>query len=77
MASRADQLASNLSLAKFSQATDLKKRLWFTLGALIVFRFLSFVPLPGVGHCPHDEAPQLVNPLLVDFVKRVSGAAAA
>jgi len=49
MASRADQLASNLSLAKFSQATDLKKRLWFTLGALIVFRFLSFVPLPGVA----------------------------
>lgn len=48
MASRADQLASNLSLAKFAQATDLKKRLWFTLGALIVFRFLSFVPLPGV-----------------------------
>ena len=48
MASRADQLASQLSLAKFSQATDLKKRLWFTFGALIVFRFLSFVPLPGV-----------------------------
>ena len=48
MASRADQLASNLSFAKFSQATDLKKRLWFTLGALIVFRFLSFVPLPGI-----------------------------
>jgi preprotein translocase subunit SecY len=48
MASRVDQLASNLSLAKFSQATDLKKRLWFTIGALIVFRLLSFVPLPGV-----------------------------
>ena len=27
---------------------ELKKRLWFTLGALIVFRFLSFVPLPGI-----------------------------
>jgi len=48
MASRADQLASNISLAKFAQATELKKRLWFTLGALVVFRFLSFVPLPGV-----------------------------
>ena len=33
------------------------------------------VPLAGVGHCPHDEAPQLVNPILVDFVKRTSGAA--
>jgi len=48
MASRADQLASSISLAKFGQATDLKKRLWFTIGALIVFRFLSFVPLPGI-----------------------------
>jgi preprotein translocase subunit SecY len=48
MASRADQMAGNLSLASFSKATDLKKRLWFTIGALIVFRFLSFVPLPGV-----------------------------
>src|SRR3546814_947077 len=44
MASRADQLASNLSFSKFGQATELKNRIWFTIGALIVFRFLSFVP---------------------------------
>ena len=49
MASRADNLASNLSLANFSKATELKKRIWFTVGALIIFRFLSFVPLPGVN----------------------------
>ena len=49
MASRADNIASTLSLAKFSQATELKNRIWFTVGALIVFRFLSFVPLPGVN----------------------------
>ncbi len=49
MASRADNIASNLSLANFSKATELKNRLWFTVGALIVFRFLSFVPLPGVN----------------------------
>ena len=48
MASRADQLASNFSFSKFGQATELKNRIWFTIGALIVFRFLSFVPLPGV-----------------------------
>ena len=48
MASRADQMASNLNLSKFGQATELKNRIWFTIGALIVFRFLSFVPLPGV-----------------------------
>ncbi len=49
MASRADNMASNFSLAKFSQATELKNRIWFTIGALIVFRFLSFIPLPGVN----------------------------
>ncbi|MDX2211154.1 MAG: preprotein translocase subunit SecY [Sphingopyxis sp.] len=48
MASRADQLASNINFSKFGQATELKNRIWFTIGALIVFRFLSFVPLPGV-----------------------------
>ncbi len=49
MASRADNIASTLSLANFSKATELKSRIWFTIGALIVFRFLSFVPLPGVN----------------------------
>ena len=49
MASRADNVASSLNLANFSKATELKNRIWFTIGALIVFRFLSFVPLPGVN----------------------------
>ena len=49
MASRADNIASNMSLANFSKATELKNRIWFTIAALIVFRFLSFVPLPGVN----------------------------
>ena len=49
MASSADNFASNLSLANFSKATELRQRIWFTIGALIVFRFLSFVPLPGVN----------------------------
>ena len=48
MASVAEQMASSISFAKFSQATDLKKRLWFTIVALVVFRLLSFVPLPGI-----------------------------
>jgi preprotein translocase subunit SecY len=48
MASVAEQLASNLNLGVFSKATELKKRLWFTLGALIVFRIGTYVPVPGV-----------------------------
>src|SRR5215204_2968031 len=48
MASAAEQMASNISLSGFSKATELKKRIWFTLGALVLFRFLSFVPMPGI-----------------------------
>ena len=48
MASNADNLASNLNLANFGKATELRQRIWFTIGALIIFRFLSFVPLPGI-----------------------------
>ena len=48
MSSAAEQLAANISWGSFSKAHELKKRLWFTLGALILFRFLSFVPIPGI-----------------------------
>ena len=48
MASAAEQLASNLSLDTLSKATELKKRIWFTLGALLVYRVGSYIPVPGV-----------------------------
>src|SRR5918993_728359 len=48
MASAAEQMATSFSLANFAKASDLKKRLWFTLGALVIFRLLSFIPLPGI-----------------------------
>ena len=48
MASPAESLAANLNMAAFSKATDLKKRIWFTLGALIVYRLGTHVPLPGI-----------------------------
>jgi preprotein translocase subunit SecY len=48
MASAAEQLAANLNLGVLSKATELKKRIWFTLGALIVFRVGTYIPVPGV-----------------------------
>ncbi|MFT8244637.1 preprotein translocase subunit SecY [Roseomonas sp. BN140053] len=48
MASAAEQLAANLNLGVLSRATELKKRLWFTLGALIVYRLGTYIPVPGV-----------------------------
>lgn len=49
MASAAEQLASNLNFSTFAKAEDLKKRLWFTLGALLVYRLGTYIPLPGLN----------------------------
>lgn len=48
MASAAEQLAANMNFGAFAKATELKKRIWFTLSALIVYRLGTFVPLPGI-----------------------------
>jgi len=48
MASAAEQFAANLNFGAFAKATELKKRIWFTLGALIVYRLGTFIPLPGI-----------------------------
>ena len=48
MASAADQLAANINLGVFSKATELKRRIWYTLGMLIVYRMGTFITLPGI-----------------------------
>jgi preprotein translocase subunit SecY len=73
MASSAEQLAANLSLANFTKATDLKKRLWFTLGALIIFRLLSFVPLPGIDPTALSALFQQTQGGVLDFFNMFSG----
>lgn len=48
MASAAEQLAASLNFGAFARATELKKRIWFTLGALIVYRLGTYIPIPGI-----------------------------
>ncbi|PCH80575.1 MAG: preprotein translocase subunit SecY [Hyphomicrobiales bacterium] len=48
MASAAEQLAANINFSAFSKATELKKRILFTLGALLVYRLGTYIPLPGI-----------------------------
>lgn len=55
MASAAEQLASNISFSSFSKADELKKRLWFTLGALIVYRLGTYIPLPGINFSAYAQ----------------------
>jgi preprotein translocase subunit SecY len=73
MASAAESMASNLSLANFAKATDLKKRLWFTLGALVVFRLLSFVPLPGIDPRALSALFDTTRGGVLDFFNMFSG----
>jgi len=48
MASSADQLASRMNFGAFGKATELKKRIWFTLAVLVVYRLGTYIPLPGI-----------------------------
>lgn len=48
MASAADNLAASFNLGALGKATELRKRIWFTLAALIVYRIGTYIPLPGI-----------------------------
>ncbi|HTV44278.1 MAG TPA: preprotein translocase subunit SecY [Stellaceae bacterium] len=48
MASVAEQLASSINLSAFTKATELKSRIWFTLGALLIYRLGTYIPIPGI-----------------------------
>jgi len=48
MASAAEQFAANFNFGALAKADELKKRIWFTLGALIVYRLGTYIPTPGI-----------------------------
>jgi preprotein translocase subunit SecY len=75
MASAAEHLASSISLANFQKATELKKRLWFTIGALILFRLLSFVPVPGIDPAAMAQLYQTQSGGILDVFNTFSGGA--
>ena len=75
MASAAEHLASSISFANFQKATELKKRLWFTIGALILFRLLSFVPVPGIDPVAMNALYQTQSGGILDVFNTFSGGA--
>ncbi len=48
MASAAEQLAANMNFGSFAKATELHKRIWFTLMAMVVYRLGTYIPIPGI-----------------------------
>src|SRR3954453_10535504 len=75
MASAAEQMASSISFANFQKAAELKKRLWFTLGALILFRLLSFVPVPGIDPVAMSALYETQSGGILDIFNTFSGGA--
>ncbi|HEX3677346.1 MAG TPA: preprotein translocase subunit SecY [Sphingomicrobium sp.] len=75
MASAAEQLASSITFANFQKATELKKRLWFTLGGLILFRLLSFVPVSGIDPAAMAALYQTQSGGILDVFNTFSGGA--
>ena len=56
MVSAAEQLAANLNFGALAKADELKKRIWFTLGALLVYRLGTYIPLPGIDPAAFEAA---------------------
>ena len=54
----AEQLAANINFAAFGKATELQKRIWFTLIALVVYRLGTYIPIPGIDPAQFAQAFQ-------------------
>ncbi len=77
MASAAEQLASNLNFAAFAKAEDLKKRIWFTVGALLVYRLGTYIPLPGINPTAFAQAFEQQSRGVLGMFNMFSGGALA
>ena len=75
MASAAEQLAANINWSAFSKAEELKKRIWFTLGALVIFRLGTYIPLPGIDPNAFEQSFLGQKQGVLDMFNMFSGGA--
>ena len=75
MASAAEQLAANMNFGAFQKATELHKRIWFTLGALLVYRIGTYIPIPGIDPARFAAAFQGQAQGILGMFNMFSGAA--
>jgi preprotein translocase subunit SecY len=75
MASAAEQLAANINFASFAKATELQKRIVFTLVALCVYRLGTYIPLPGVNPEAFAQAFQGQSQGILGMFNMFSGGA--
>jgi len=75
MASAAEQLAANINWSALSKAEELKKRIWFTLGALVIFRLGTYIPLPGIDPKAFEDSFTGHSQGVLDMFNMFSGGA--
>jgi len=75
MASAAEQLAQNINFSAFAKATELQKRIWFTLIALVVYRIGTFIPIPGIDPAGYAQAFQQQSGGILGMFNVFSGGA--
>ncbi len=75
MANSAEKLASNINFGLIGKAQELKKRLWFVVGAMIVYRIGTYIPIPGVNAKALTEFFQQQQGGLLDIFNMFSGGA--
>jgi preprotein translocase subunit SecY len=75
MVSAAEQLAANLNFGALAKAEDLKKRIYFTLGALIVYRLGTYIPMPGINPAAFADAFKNASGGILGLFNMFSGGA--
>src|SRR5215472_10103338 len=73
MVSAAEQLAANLNFSALGKAEELKKRIWFTLGALLVYRLGTYIPLPGIDPNIWDQVFQTQSSGILGMLNMFAG----
>ncbi|MCB1591214.1 MAG: preprotein translocase subunit SecY [Alphaproteobacteria bacterium] len=75
MASAAEQLARNANWGALAKATELKKRIFFVLGALLVYRLGTYIPVPGIDIRVWNEIFTQKGGGILDMFNMFSGGA--
>ena len=75
MTSAVEQLAKNANWGAFSKATELKRRILFVLGALLVYRLGTYIPVPGIDPIIWDEIYSQKGGGILDMFNMFSGGA--
>ncbi len=75
MPSAAEQLAQNFNFGAFSKATELRQRLLFTLGALVIARLGSYIPMPGIDPAQLAQLMQQQKGGVLDVFNVLAGGA--